>query len=82
MSTTISFIILAEVLLTLFVVWGFMHEEKFVQFEDKIIFSILRFIRSKKAATEIARREKINEKAVYTPVRPVAKSAVKHDTAA
>lgn len=82
MSTTLSFIILAEVVLTLFVVWGFMHEERFVKFEDKIIFGILRAIRRKKANAEIVRREKINEKVVYTPVKPVAKSAIKRDSAA
>ena len=82
MTTTISFIILAEVLLTLFVVWGFMHEDRFVAFEDKIIFAILRSIRNKKNAAEIAKREKINAKAVYTPVRPVAKTVIKRDTAA
>ena len=48
MSTTLSVIILIEVLFTLFVVWGFMHEEKFVAFEDKIIFAILRKIRIRK----------------------------------
>ncbi len=82
MSTTISFIILAEVLLTLFVVWGFTHEERFVKFEDKIILAVLRAVRGRKHSKETARRERINEKVVYTPVRPVAKASVKHDTAA
>ena len=48
MPIVISIIILVEVLFTLFIVWGFMHEEKVVAFEDKIIFTILRKIRHRK----------------------------------
>ena len=82
MSTTLSIIIIFEVLFTLFIVWGFMHEERFVAFEDKIIFAILRKIRKNKAVHEMARREKLNEKVVYTPVKPVAKKASSRNTAA
>ena len=55
MSTTLSVIILIEVLFTLFIAWGLMHEERFVAFEDKIIFAVLRKIRSTKAKRECAR---------------------------
>lgn len=82
MSTTLSIIIIFEVLFTLFIVWGFMHEERFVAFEDKIIFAILRKIRKNKAVREMSRREKLNEKVVYTPVKPVAKKANSRNTAA
>ena len=82
MSTTLSIIIICEVLFTLFIVWGFMHEERFVAFEDKIIFAILRKIRKNKAVHEMSRREKLNEKVVYTPVKPVAKKASSRNTAA
>lgn len=71
MSLTLSLIILAEVLFTLFIVWGFMHEDRFVAFEDKIIFAVLRVIRKKNSTREVARRERINERVAYTPVRPV-----------
>lgn len=48
-STTLSIIILAEVLLTLLIAYCFIkHEEKFVAFEDKIIFAVLRRIRARK----------------------------------
>ena len=36
MSTVIGLIILAEALLGLFIVWGFMHEDRFIRFEQKI----------------------------------------------
>ena len=48
MSPILAIIIVIEVLLVLFIVWGFMHEEKFVAFEDKIIFAVLRKIRHRK----------------------------------
>lgn len=82
MSTTLSIIILFEVLFGLFIVWGFMHEEKFVVIEDKIIFAVLRKIRRRRANREIVRREKINTKVVYTPVKPVAKKTTSRDSAA
>ena len=44
-----SIIILTEVILALVVAWCIIkHEEKFVAFEDKIIFAILRKIRHRK----------------------------------
>lgn len=47
-SPVLSIIILIEVLFTLFIAWGLMHEEKFVAFEDKIIFAVLRKIRARR----------------------------------
>ena len=82
MSTTISVIILLEVLFGLFIAWGIMHEERFVAFEDKIIFAVLRKIRAAKSSREAARREKINEKVLYTPVRPTTSGNIKRDHAA
>lgn len=82
MSTTLSVIIVLEVFFTLFIAWGIMHEERFVAFEDKIIFAVLRKIRRSRARREYIRREKLSERAAYTPVKPVAKKAVSHDTAA
>ena len=48
-SNTLAIIIVIEVLFVLFIAWGIMHEEKFVAFEDKIIFAILRKNRNRKA---------------------------------
>ncbi len=82
MSTTLSVIIVLEVLFTLFIAWGILHEERFVAFEDKIIFAVLRKIRRNRAKREYMRREKLNSEAAYTPVKPVAKKTVSRDTAA
>lgn len=82
MTTAISFLILGEVIFALFIVWGFMHEERFVAFEDKFIFAVLRAIRRKKVSREISRRERINEKVVYAPVKPVKRQPISRDSAA
>ena len=82
MSTTLSVIIVIEVLFTLFVAWGILHEQRLVAFEDKLIFAVLRKIRRSRARREYIRRERLNERVVYTPVKPVAKKAVSRDTAA
>lgn len=44
----LAVIIVLEVIFTLFIAWGLLHEEKFVAFEDKIIFAVLRKIRRHK----------------------------------
>lgn len=82
MSTTLSLIIIAEIAATLFVAWGFMHEEIFVAFEDKIIFAVLSAVRKRRHAKELQRRQRINAKAVYTPIKPVSGRSVSEDTAA
>lgn len=38
METWLAVVILCEVLCTLLILWGFMHEDKLIQFEDNIIF--------------------------------------------
>ena len=82
MSTTLSIIIVLEVLFTLFIAWGIMHEERFVAFEDKIIFAVLRKIKRSRARKEYMRREKLSVTAAYTPVKPAMKKTVSRDTAA
>lgn len=52
MSTTLSVIILIEVLFTLFIAWGLMHEDRFVAFEDRIIAKVKKRIARKKSDRE------------------------------
>ena len=49
MATIFSIAIVVEILLTAFIAWGIMNEEKLVDFEDKIIFAILKKIRRRRA---------------------------------
>lgn len=54
-ATVFSIVIIIEVILTAFIAWGIMHEEKFIAFEDKIIFAILRKIRARRKAQKNGR---------------------------
>lgn len=48
----LSVVIFLEVLFTLFIVWGFMHEDKFIAFEDKIIAKVKKRFDKKKSNRE------------------------------
>ena len=48
METWLSFVILGEVLITLFILWGFMHEGKFIKFEDRVIYAFKMYIQAKR----------------------------------
>lgn len=48
----LSIVIFLEVLFTLFIAWGFMHEDKFIAFEDKIIANAKQRISKKKSNRE------------------------------
>lgn len=74
MNTGVAFIILAEVALFLFLVYGFLHEEKFIAFEDRVIAVIKHNIKLRKQRKAELRRRKINAKARYTPERPVRRT--------
>ena len=74
MATTVSIVIVIEVLLTAFIAWGIMHEERFIEFEDKLMLAIRRKIRKEFAKREKARRAKLNQRVVYTPVKPLCES--------
>lgn len=67
MELGIAVIILGEVGLFLFLVYGFLHEDRFMAFEDRA-FAAIKQRRNAKAAV---RRRKINKKVRYTPERPV-----------
>lgn len=75
MNTGIALIILAEVFLFLFLVYGFLHEDKFIAFEDKAIAVIRHNIRIRKQRKAAEQRRKLNDKVRYTPERPVRAAA-------
>lgn len=59
MSITISIIIIFELIILAFIVWGFLHEERFVAFEDKIIARIrkeIRYIKREACARYLAKQ--------------------------
>ena len=54
MSTQLGIIILAEVALSLFIIWGFLHEDIFIRFEDRVCRAVSRrFSRKRRAARRL-----------------------------
>ena len=54
MSAALGFIIMAEVLVAMFVLWGFLHEELFLRFEENMAAALRRrFPRKKRAARRL-----------------------------
>ena len=53
MSTGIGLIILAQALLALFVIWGFMHEDRFIRFERRLAEKRAATRRTKKSRAKL-----------------------------
>ena len=49
MSISLAIVILAEFALTVFIVWGFFHEDRFVRFEHRVGMKLRRLFRRKNA---------------------------------
>ena len=54
MSLTFTLFTVAEILVGLFLIWGFWHEDKMVAFEDRL-FERLGIARRKKSTAKITR---------------------------
>lgn len=54
MSLTFTLLTVAELLVGLFLIWGFWHEDKMVAFEDRL-FERLGIARHKKSTAKITR---------------------------
>ena len=54
MTAELGMIIMAEVAFALFVIWGFLHEDRFIRFEEKLGKVIRRlFFRRKRAVRKL-----------------------------
>ena len=54
MTAELGYIILAEVVFALFVIWGFLHEDRFLRFEEKLGKIVRRlFFRRKRAVKKL-----------------------------
>ena len=82
METWLSFVILGEVLITLFILWGFMHESKFIEFEDRIIYAVKMRINASRRRKNTAARQRINAAVRFTPEVPQKTAARKSSLAA
>lgn len=63
MSTGFGLLILAELALTLFIIWGYVHEERFVAFEHKLFSKLFSKIARKKLRLIIGGKEKKDKNA-------------------
>lgn len=75
MNTSLALIILGEILLTLFIVWGLQHEQLFIRFEDRIIAAAKLKIRRAIIKREKERRRRLNARVVYSPMKPEKRTA-------
>ena len=73
MDTALSVIILCELMLTLFVVWGFLHEKSFVRLEHAIARAAGRKLRALRRRRLVAARRRINRKSTYSPALTAGK---------
>ena len=54
MTAELGYIILAEVVFALFVIWGFLHEDRFIRFEEMLGKIVRRlFFRRKRAVKKL-----------------------------
>ncbi len=67
MDTALSVMILCEVMVTLFVVWGFLHEQSFVRFEHAIARAVSKKLRAIRRSRTAAAHQRQNRRAVYSP---------------
>ncbi|MCH5197839.1 MAG: hypothetical protein J1E34_02930 [Oscillospiraceae bacterium] len=58
MSTGFGLLILAQLALAIFIIWGYMHEERFVAFENKIISKLVSKSARKKLRLIIGGKQK------------------------
>ena len=75
MSTTLGLIILCEILLTLCIVYGMLHEQALIRFEKAVAARIRASFRRRKLQKDRRGREKFNARVTYTPARPRVKTA-------
>ncbi len=75
MTPVLGLIIFCELLLTLGIVYGMLHEQALIRFERALAARIRAAIREKRQLRAKRAREKYNARVTYVPVRPRAKSA-------
>lgn len=73
MNTTLALIIFCELLLTLAIVYGILHEQALIRFERKTAAKLRTAVKRAKAKKARKNREKFNARVTYTPVKPAAR---------
>ena len=73
MNTALGLIIFCEILLTLAIVYGIMHEDVLIRFERRTAAKLRARVRRAKARKNRRDREKFNARVTYTPVKPAGR---------
>ena len=74
MNTTLGLIIFCEILATLAIAYGIMHEQTLIRFEKALAARIRTSLRRRKLRSDRRARERFNARVTYTPVRPRVKA--------
>ena len=70
MDATLGLLIFLELLLTLGIVYGALHESALIRFEHRIAAMARRALADRKARREQKARERFLEQAAYMPIKP------------
>lgn len=63
MDTVLGLLIMAQIALTMFIVWGYMHEDLFTKFENKLFSRLISKTAGKKLRLIIGGKEKSGKNA-------------------
>lgn len=70
MDAALGLLIFLEILLTLGIVYGALHESALIRFEHRVAAMARRALADRKAKREQKARERFLEQATYLPVKP------------
>lgn len=70
MDSVLGLIIFFEILLTLGIVFGAMHETTLIRFEDRVMAKLRGAYARRKAQRQEKANRRFMEQATYTPVKP------------
>lgn len=73
MSTGAAIFVIIEILAVVLLAFGYLHEDKFIEAEDKMAASIKAGIRRFLRARALNRRRRLNENSAYAPALALVK---------
>ena len=70
MDATLGLIILFEILVTLGIAYGILHEQALIRFENAVIARVRAAIKRRKMLKAQKNRQRFTQRVTYTPVKP------------
>ena len=71
MDGALGLIIFLEILLTLGIVYGALHESALIRFERRVAAAVRKALARRREKREQKARQRFLEQAAYTPVKPI-----------